>query len=181
MPGTLRGPIQFSWGVSVDPVVATRAAITRVAVATIKEEEKQGGANRTMGSAQYVPYGLYRFHFYVNPADARRTGCTEADYDLFLDKLMHMFDYDRSSARPTSCVRALFEMRVKETATGIVHGEQLLEAIQVRRKDPNKVARSFADYEVLIPNKILSSDDIEFRKIVSDENPWLDVDTVATE
>jgi CRISPR-associated protein Csd2 len=181
LPGTLRGPIQFGWGVSVDPVLPTRAAITRQAVATEKEEEKQNGANRMMGSALYVPYGLYRVHFYVNPADARHTGCTEADYDLFLDKLAHMFDYDRSSARPSSCVRGLFEFRVNENAKGVVHGEQLLEAVQVRRRDPNKVARAFSDYDITIPQKILTSPDISFRKIVTDVNPWLDAADVAAE
>ena len=181
LPGTLRGPIQFSWGITVDPVIVTRACITRVAVETEKEEKKQNGANRGMGSGSFVPYGLYRFHFYVNPSDARHTGFTEADYDLFLAKLSRMFEFDRSSARPTSCVRGLFDFTLKEKPTGIIHQEQMLEAIQVRRREPSRPARSFSDYEVIVPKKVLSRDgqDFVFRKVVDVVNPWVDADAAA--
>jgi CRISPR-associated protein Csd2 len=46
----VRGPVQMSDGVSIDPVEVNDAAICRVAVATEKEAESQGDANRTMGS-----------------------------------------------------------------------------------------------------------------------------------
>ena len=52
---------------SVDPIVSLEHAITRCAVATDKEAEKQDGDNRTMGRKFTVPYGLYRCHGFVNP------------------------------------------------------------------------------------------------------------------
>ncbi len=56
--GQVRGPIQLTFARSIDPVVATEHSITRMAVATDKESEKQGGGNRTMGRKATVPYGL---------------------------------------------------------------------------------------------------------------------------
>ena len=47
--GQVRGPIQFTFARSVDPIAAAEHSITRMAVATEKEAEKQGGDNRTMG------------------------------------------------------------------------------------------------------------------------------------
>jgi len=54
--GQVRGPIQFTFGRSIDPVVALEHSITRMAVATEEEAEKQGGDNRTMGRKFTIPY-----------------------------------------------------------------------------------------------------------------------------
>ena len=58
--GQVRGPVQLTFARSVEPVVALEHSITRVAVATEAEAEKQQGDNRTMGRKHTVPYGLYR-------------------------------------------------------------------------------------------------------------------------
>ncbi|MCE1274036.1 MAG: type I-C CRISPR-associated protein Cas7/Csd2, partial [Chlorobiales bacterium] len=60
--GQVRGPIQMTFARSVEPVVALEHSITRMAVATEAEAEKQSGDNRTMGRKYTVPYGLYRAH-----------------------------------------------------------------------------------------------------------------------
>ena len=57
--GQVRGPVQLTFGRSVEPVVALEHSITRMAVATEAEAEKQGGDNRTMGRKFTIPYGLY--------------------------------------------------------------------------------------------------------------------------
>lgn len=181
LTGTMRGPVQFSMGESIDAVQPTRHAITRVAVATEAEEKSQGGANRGMGGLWYIPYGLYRFHIYVNPADAKRTGCTEEDYELLLRAIMSMFDNDRSSVRTASCVRALYEFKQKKVMHGRVLGEQVLEAIKVRRKNNELPARSFDDYTVHVPEALTTSSDFEFRRVVSEVSPWADRDDLAAE
>lgn len=184
--GMLRGPIQFSMGESIDPVQPARMAITRVAVATEAEEKSQGGANRGMGGLWFIPYGLYRFHIYVNPSDAQKTGCTEEDYDLFLKALVSMFDNDRSSVRPSFCVRALYEFKQKPNEPnnkfqGTMLGERLLESIQVERINKDAPARSFNDYRVHIPTGIKTSSDFEFRRVVSEKSPWEDDQQAAAE
>jgi len=64
--GQVRGPVQLTFARSVDPVVASEHSITRMAVATEAEAEKQEGDNRTMGRKHTVPYGLYRAHGFVS-------------------------------------------------------------------------------------------------------------------
>ena len=58
--GQVRGPVQVTFARSIDPVVALEHSITRMAVATEAEAEKQQGDNRTMGRKHTVPYGLYQ-------------------------------------------------------------------------------------------------------------------------
>ena len=57
--GQVRGPIQLTFGRSVSPVISQEHSITRMAVASDKEAEKQAGGNRTIGRKATVPYGLY--------------------------------------------------------------------------------------------------------------------------
>ena len=47
--GQVRGPVQFAFSRSVDPIVSLEQSITRMAVTTEEEAKKQEGGNRTMG------------------------------------------------------------------------------------------------------------------------------------
>ena len=107
--GQVRGPIQFGFSRSIDPVMTLEHSLTRCAVTTEKEAEKQGGDNRTMGRKFTIPYGLYRVHGFVNPHLARSTGFDQngKDLDLFWEALGQMFDFDRSAARGEMTPREL--------------------------------------------------------------------------
>lgn len=166
--GTFRGPIQVSMGVSIDPVCLVREAITRCAVTTLKEETKQEGTNRTMGRRSYVPYALYRFHIHVNPYDARVTGCTEADYELFLSILPSIFDNDRSSSRPQCAVQRVYEIRYKD-GIAAVNSERTLQRIPVIRQPEVEKPRRFADYKVDPPPSLYRSPLFSFRSLIQDE------------
>jgi len=91
--GQVRGPVQFSFSQSIDPIIPLEATITRMAVETRKEADAQGGDNRTMGRKTYVPYGLYEMHGFISAPLAQQTGFTEDDLDLFWDALLNMFDH----------------------------------------------------------------------------------------
>ena len=52
--GQVRGPIQFTFARSVDSIATAEHSITRMAVATEKEAEKQSGGNRTMGRKAFT-------------------------------------------------------------------------------------------------------------------------------
>lgn len=80
--GQVRGPAQMTFARSVDPVVSLEHSITRMAVTTKAEAEKQSGDNRTMGRKFTVPYGLYRAHGFVSAPLAAQTGFSQADLDL---------------------------------------------------------------------------------------------------
>lgn len=85
--GQVRGPIQFTFARSIDPIATAEHSITRMAVATEKEAEKQNGDNRTMGRKATVPYGLYVCHGFISASLAKQTGFSEEDLELFFEAL----------------------------------------------------------------------------------------------
>lgn len=97
--GQVRGPVQLTFARSVEPVVALEHSITRMAVATEAEAEKQQGDNRTMGRKHTVPYGVYVAHGFVSSFLAKQTGFGEDDLELLWQALAQMFEHDRSAAR----------------------------------------------------------------------------------
>jgi CRISPR-associated protein Csd2 len=148
--GQVRGPIQLTFARSVDPVVALEHSITRMAVATEAEAEKQSGDNRTMGRKYTVPYGLYRAHGFVSANLAHQTGFSEEDLDLFWNALLNMFEHDRSAARGMMSTRGLYVFE-HSTALGNAPASQLFERITVNRNEGSDgPARSFKDYDVLV-------------------------------
>lgn len=90
--GQVRGPIQFTFGRSIEPIVSLEHSITRMAVATDKEAEKQKGDNRTMGRKATIPYGLYLCHGFISTNLAKQTDFSEEDLQLFWDALKNMFE-----------------------------------------------------------------------------------------
>lgn len=147
--GQVRGPVQLTFARSIDPVVSSEHTITRVAVATEAEAEKQGGDNRTMGRKHTVPYGVYRGHGFVSAFLAKQTGFSEEDLELFWKALEQMFEHDRSAARGEMTTRGLIVFK-HDSELGNAHAHSLFDRISVRRKDGVQVARSFADYELKI-------------------------------
>ncbi len=110
--GQVRGPVQVSMARSVTPVLTLEHAVTRCAVTTQAEADRQQGDNRTMGRKFTIPYGLYRAHIFISPmlADPGRfgTGFSGDDLALFREALGMMFEHDRSAARglmgPVACI-----------------------------------------------------------------------------
>ena len=154
--GQVRGPIQMAFARSVDPIVSLEHAITRCAVTTEKEAEKQQGDNRTMGRKFTVPYGLYRCHGFVNPCLAEQTGFSDDDLELFWTALEQMFELDRSAARGQMAPRALIVFE-HESKLGNAPAHRLFDRVTVRRKDQERPAREYRDYEVTVDSADLPS------------------------
>ena len=147
--GQVRGPVQMTFARSVDPIVTLEHSITRMAVATEAEAEKQGGDNRTMGRKNTVPYGLYVARGFISPALARQTGFDEGDLNLLWQALTDMFEHDRSAARGMMSARKLIVFK-HASALGNDHASRLFERVKIRRKDNVSVPRAFEDYSVTI-------------------------------
>ena len=147
--GQVRGPIQLTFARSVDPIVASEHSITRMAVATEAEAEKQEGDNRTMGRKHTVPYGLYRAHGFVSAFLAKQTGFSDDDLALFWQALCQMFEHDRSAARGEMTTRGLYVFQ-HDSELGNAPAHALFERVQVQRKAGVEVPRSFADYAVSV-------------------------------
>lgn len=146
--GQVRGPIQFTFARSVDSIATMEHSITRMAVATEKEAEKQGGGNRTMGRKATVPYGLYVCHGFVSANIANQTGFTEEDLALFWEALKNMFDVDRSAARGLMSAQKLIVFR-HNSALGNAPANKLFDRVKIE-KVCNGAPRSFNDYKVNI-------------------------------
>jgi CRISPR-associated protein Csd2 len=154
--GQVRGPVQMTFARSVDQVVSLEHSITRMAVTTEAEAEKQGGDNRTMGRKFTVPYGLYLAHGFVSAPLADQTGFSQDDLELLWEALANMFEHDRSAARGMMATRGLYVFE-HESKMGSAHAQALFARITVSRKDAAKPARAFADYEVKVDESGLNS------------------------
>ncbi len=154
--GQVRGPVQLTFGRSTDPIVASEHSITRMAVATEAEAEKQGGDNRTMGRKHTVPYGLYRAHGFVSSFLAKQTGFGADDLELLWQALAQMFEHDRSAARGQMSTRGLYVFE-HASELGNAHSHMLFDRLTVARQgDANAPAREFGAYSVSFDNKALA-------------------------
>lgn len=147
--GQVRGPVQMTFARSVDPILTSEHAITRMAVATEKEAKEQSGDNRTMGRKFSVPYGLYRENGFVNPFFADQTGFGDEDLKLFWQALKQMFDLDRSATRGLMSTQKLIVFK-HSSKLGSASASALFDAVKVSRKADVVYPRSFADYDVTI-------------------------------
>ncbi len=147
--GQVRGPVQLTFARSIDPIFSQEHSITRMAVATEAEAEKQDGDNRTMGRKHTVPYGLYRAHGFISAPLAGQTGFSEDDLNLLWEALCNMFEHDRSAARGEMATRGLYVFK-HDSKLGNAHAHDLFERISVARKAGVEVPRAFSDYEVTV-------------------------------
>lgn len=152
--GQVRGPIQLTFARSLEPVVALEHSITRMAVTTEADAEKQGGDNRTMGRKYTVPYGIYRAHGFVSAHLASQTGFSQDDLDLFWQALEDMFDHDHSAARGLMSTRRLVIFE-HQTALGNAHASDLFDRVTWKRTTEGP-ARAFTDYEIQLDGKPLT-------------------------
>ena len=172
--GQVRGPVQFAFGRSVEPILPLEISITRMAATNEAEkkdrqegdDEEKRGDKRTMGRKHIVPYGLYRAHGYVSAPLAshpiKGTGFSDADLDLLFDALDQMFEHDRSAARGEMATRKLIVFR-HASALGSAQAQSLFDRVKTWRvhkgsqheigaeaTDNWPPARSFGDYAITL-------------------------------
>jgi len=162
--GQVRGPVQLTFGRSIDPIVQLEHSITRMAVATEAEAEKQSGDNRTMGRKFTVPYGLYITHGFVSAPLAAQTGFSVDDLELFWVALANMFEHDRSAARGEMATRGLYVFE-HPSVLGGAPAHALFERIRVKLKAGVTAPRSFTDYAVEVDDTDLPGGVKMLRKI----------------
>jgi CRISPR-associated protein Csd2 len=163
--GQVRGPVQLTFARSIDPIVAQEHSITRMAVATEAEAEKQSGDNRTMGRKFTVPYGLYVAHGFVSSFLANQTGFDETDLELFWKSLVNMFEHDRSAARGEMATRGLYVFK-HDSELGNAPAYSLFERIRPGIKDGVTVPRDFNDYHVTVDQSNMPSG-VQLLQLVS--------------
>jgi len=126
--GQVRGPVQFSFSRSIDPIYPMDLGITRVADANLTKkkhgvEEKDGMGSaqllelekqvpedtlRTMGRKAIIPYGLYAMKGFVSAHLAAGTAFSDKDLELLWQALQQMWDHDRSASKGVMACRGLY-------------------------------------------------------------------------
>lgn len=161
--GQVRGPVQFNFSKSIEPVMPQEISITRMAVTNERDLEKE----KTMGRKHILPYGLYRAEGYVSAYLAhgdRGTGFSNEDLDLLWGALVNMFEHDHSAARGKMSARKLIVFK-HESALGNAPAHKLFELVEIDKKDESKPSRAFSDYDVIV-NKSAVPQSVELLELL---------------
>ncbi len=148
--GQVRGPVQFSFARSLDPILPMEASITRMAVAEkVKdaktmadyekwENEQEEDKLRTMGRKALIPYGLFVAKGFISANLAHGTVFSDTDIANLWEALANMYDHDRSASKGMMSCRGLYvfkhvgtdtnlEQRVREAMLGCAPAHALLD------------------------------------------------------
>lgn len=173
--GQVRGPVQFTFAKSVDPILPLDISITRMAVAddSIKgektaenyqkwEDEQPESKLRTMGRKQFIPYGLYEARGFVSANLAGETGFDDADLKILFEAILNMYEHDRSASKGQMSVISpliLFchvgtdsdkNQRNRQAKLGCAPAHKLFELVKVQRKKEVDFPRDYTDYNASI-------------------------------
>ena len=173
--GQVRGPVQFSFARSVDPILPMDVSITRMAVAEKVtgaktaadyekwENEQEEDKLRTMGRKALIPYGLYVAKGFISANLAKGTGFSDDDLKNLWAALLNMYDHDRSASKGMMSSRGLYvfkhvgtdtdpQQRIKQAMLGCAPAHRLLDEgaiVDIVRKSAAS-PRAFSDYEVVV-------------------------------
>lgn len=186
--GQVRGPVQFAFARSLDPVLPLDASITRMAVAeNVKgaksskdyekwEAEQPEDKLRTMGRKALIPYGLYMGKGFISAHLAGGTGFSEDDLVLFWESLWKMYEHDRSASKGLMSVHEVFvfkhvgtdsnvEQRKQQAKLGCAPAHRLFDLVKVTKRAGVEAPRKYEDYDV-IPEKDKVPKGVMFGRLV---------------
>lgn len=141
--GVVRGPVQFVFSRSIDPIDSRTHSLTRCCVT--KEEDKEKG--NTIGNKSTVSYGLYRMHGYISAFDGEKCHFTENDLNVLWEALINAFEHDHAAARGEMNARALIVFK-HESKLGNARSSQLFDIVKINRKNNIEFPRQFEDYDI---------------------------------
>ena len=195
--GQVRGPVQLTFGQSVDPILPLDISISRMCVTdkaneakTYEDfenwEQKQPADKlRTMGRKQFIPYGLYEVRGFISGNLARETGFDETDLKVLCEAILNMYEHDHSASKGEMSVVSpliLFkhvgtdsnqEQRARQALLGCAPAHKLFDLVQIKRKEEVAVARDYRDYNATIQlNKKPNGVEIGFLEDAFGEIVW---------
>lgn len=172
--GQVRGPVQISFGKSLDPVLPLDISITRMAVAdnagnaqTVEDYEKWEAEQpeeklRTMGRKQFIPFGLYEVRCFISANLAAETGFDDQDLKILFEAILNMYEHDRSASKGEMEVVSpliIFKhvgtdsdasQRVRQAKLGCAPAHKLFDLIQVQKKKDVRYPRTYRDYDASV-------------------------------
>lgn len=143
--GVVRGPVQFVFSRSEDPIDSRTHSVTRCCVTNEKDADKDS----TFGNKSTVSYGLYRMHGYISAFDGEKCHFTEDDLKLLWEALMNAFEHDHSAARGEMNARRLIIFK-HESKLGNARASKLFDLVKINKKNGIEFPRKFEDYDVTI-------------------------------
>jgi len=171
--GQVRGPVQFAFARSIDPVLPLEISITRMAVAenipgakssadyAKWEEEQEEDKLRTMGRKSLIPYGLFVAKGFISAHLAQGTGFSDQDLLLFWEAILNMYEHDRSASKGLmtvypDCAFAFKHVgtdtdsvqRARQAVLGCAPAHKLFDLVtsHIRKADGVTAPRSIKDY-----------------------------------
>lgn len=172
--GQVRGPVQITFGKSLDPVLPVDVSITRMAVAdgpqnAVSLEDYQAWEQaqpedklRTMGRKQIIPFGLYEVRGFISANLAAETGFDEDDLKILFESILNMYEHDHSASKGEMAVVSpliLFKhvgtdsdavQRVRQAKLGCAPAHKLFELVEVQKKEEVAYPRSYQDYTAVV-------------------------------
>lgn len=170
--GKIEGAFQLSFPMSYDPVKIASIPNTRCCVSS--DDERKGNEkvpknkDRTMGRFSVVEYGLYHMYIQTSTKAILRNGVTEDDIKLLIQTILHMFDDDMSSVRPSMTVRKVVVVRQNRNS-GRVRPADIEDAMVAKLKPGVNSPTSFNDYNLEFKRDMLP-DSVEVKEYTMD-NP----------
>ena len=172
--GQVRGPVQITFGKSLDPILPLDISITRMAIAgdikggskvedyQINEDNRDVDSLRTMGRKQLIPFGLYEVRGFISANLAAETGFDDKDLNILFEAILNMYEHDRSASKGEMSVVSpliLFkhvgtdtdeQQRIRQAKLGCAPAHKLFELARVTRNSDLDVPRSYRDYDAVI-------------------------------
>ena len=195
--GQVRGPVQITFGKSLDPVLPLDISITRMAIAknlkensTMEDYQKDEDATpedklRTMGRKQLIPFGLYEVRAFISANLAAETGFDDRDLQVLFEAILNMYEHDRSASKGEMEVVSpliLFKhvgtdsdenQRRRQAKLGCAPAHRLFELVDVHRKPNVEIPRSYRDYDAVVHlDKVPAGVEIGFQRDAFDPIVW---------
>ena len=171
--GQVRGPVQITFGKSLDPILPLDVSITRMAAAkdvdggTVEAYQADEDATpedklRTMGRKQLIPFGLYEVRGFVSANLAAETHFDDEDLKHLFEAILNMYEHDRSASKGEMEVVSpliIFKhvgtdsdpvQRTRQAKLGCAPAHRLFELVHVERKQDVEYPRSYLDYEASV-------------------------------
>ena len=185
--GQVRGPVQITFGKSLDPVLPLDISITRMATAdnidkgTLEDYEKLEQETpedklRTMGRKQLIPFGLYEVRGFISANLAAETGFDDQDLEILFESILNMYEHDHSASKGEMAVVSpliLFKhvgtdtnaaQRVKQAKLGCAPAHKLFDLVKVQKKEDVRSPRHYRDYKATVAlQKVPAGVEIGFK------------------
>lgn len=195
--GQIKGPVQFEFGRSLDPIFVKDVTITRNCHTegdydTLEKyrelaESLSDDKKRTMGRKQFIPYGLYRVNGYISASIANKTGFDENDLSKLFESILNMYNYSSSASKSGMSVVSpiiifkhvgspdtLNEVeRTREAILGCAPAYRLHELINIKKKEDVEYPRDYTDYDLNINlSELPKSIEVGFKYMPFEKIVW---------